>query len=166
MVSTKKPPRAGARPAERGAPQPRAPGLRPRQGARPSFVRRAAMDARGVPDLHATFAALRGVLAKHARHLLVVFDTPDEYTLNTRKPGQDGAPVLFGSTQLRGTHVTFELMPLQLDPVLAAALSPGLRRHLQGKRGFTFTHLEPALLEELDLVTGAGMASFNRRGLA
>jgi hypothetical protein len=122
--------------------------------------------AEPTPDLREAFAALKGVLAKHGRHLLVVFDTPDEYTLNTRKPAPDGKPVQFGSVQLRPTHVLYEFTPIQFDPALAAAISPALRRHLQGKRGFTFTTLEPALLEELDLLTRAGMASFSRKGLA
>lgn len=152
MVSAKTP-RSGARPppADRPRRPPRAP---TRQAPAPAI------------DLRATFAALKNVLARHAHHLQVIFDAPDEYTLNTRKPAQDGKPMLFGSVLLRGTHVTYQLTPIALDPALAAAVSPALRKHLQGKRGFSFTALEPPLLEELDLLTRAAMASFTRKGLA
>lgn len=158
MVSAKKttrpgPNRAGARPAVRSD--------RTARPARPPLRR-----APPAPDLRDTFAALKSVLAKHARHLQAVFDTSDEYTLNTRKPGTDGKPLLFGSVQMRPTHVLYQFPPMQLDPALGAAISPTLRRHLQGKRDFTFTAVEPAQLEELDLLTRAGMASVTRRGLA
>lgn len=153
MATAKKAPRAGPRPGAR-TDRPRGPARAPARRAEPT------------PDLRDIFAALRGVLARHARHLLVVFDAPDEYTLHTRKPGQDGKPMLFGTVELRASHVLFQLAPMQLDPALAGAISPALRKHQQGRSGFSFTALEPALLEELDLLTRAGMASFARRGLA
>ena len=34
-------------------------------------------------DLRPAFAALKALLVKHARHLVVVHDAPDEYYLNT-----------------------------------------------------------------------------------
>lgn len=156
MVTAKKTPRRAGT-----ASRPTARNDRARRAAHP-----AARPATPPVDLHATFAALKGVLARHARHLQAIFDTSDEYTLNTRKPGQDGRPVLFGSVQLRPGHVQYEFTPMQLDAALASAVSPALRRHLQGKRTFTFTALEPVQLEELDLLTRAGMASFTRKGLA
>ena len=153
MVSTKNAPRRGIRPA-----------TPPKTLRRPA--RGSAHRAEPVPDLRESFAALKGLLVKHARHLMVVTDAPDEYTLNTRKRGASGEPMLFGSAQMRTSHVSYQLMPMQLDPALAAALTPGLRKHLQGKRGFSFTTLDPAVLEELDLLTRAAMASFTRKGFA
>jgi hypothetical protein len=152
MATAKKAPRSGVRPARTDAPRRAA--RAPLHHAPPSA------------DLRATFAALKNVLGRHARHLQVMFDEPDEYTLNTRKPAQDGKPIAFGSVQLRASHVAYQLTPMQFDAALGAAISPALRKHQQGRRGFSFTALEPALLEELDLLTRAAMASFTRKGFA
>jgi hypothetical protein len=117
-------------------------------------------------DLRPLFAALKALLVKHARHLVVVHDAPDEYYLNTRKVAANGQPMFFGAVELTRSHVAYRLMPLQLDPALAAAVSPALRKRMQGKSGFSFTEPDPLALEELDRLTRAGMASFERKGLA
>ncbi|HTT11111.1 MAG TPA: hypothetical protein VMG60_09500 [Burkholderiaceae bacterium] len=118
------------------------------------------------PDLRPLFAALKGLLARHARHLLVVHDAPDEYFLNTRKRTADGKPMFFGAVELTRSHVVYRLMPLQLDPALAAALSPALRKQMRGNSAFNLTEVDPPALEELDRLTRAAMASFERKGLA
>ena len=79
--------------------------------ARPQPVPAAALDA--------VFAALKGLLAKHAYHLNVVHDLPDHYYLETRKPGPDGKPVFFGAVQRRKGYVAYHLMPLATDAALA-----------------------------------------------
>lgn len=129
----------------------------------------AAQDARRAPpaaDLDAVFASLKALLVRQARHLVVVLDAPDEYTLNTRKPGPNGKPMFFGSVLRRRNHVAFHLAPLEVDGALASGLSPALRRHLRGRSSFHFPAPEPHLFEELDRITRAGMASFERKGLA
>lgn len=117
-------------------------------------------------DLRPAFAALKALLTKHARHLVVVHDAPDEYYLNTRKPAADGKPMFFGAVQMRRSHVTYQLMPLQIDPALAAMVSPALRKRMSGKTSFNLTEPDPVSLEELDRLTRAGMASLERRRLA
>jgi hypothetical protein len=116
--------------------------------------------------MSATFAALKALLVKHARHLVIVHDAPDEYYLNTRKPGPNGKPMFFGAAQVKRNFVAYHLMPLYIDAALAAAVSPELRKRMQGKSCFNFTELDPATLQELDRLTRAGMASFERKGLA
>ncbi|HYS14918.1 MAG TPA: hypothetical protein VEN28_16540 [Burkholderiaceae bacterium] len=117
-------------------------------------------------DLRPAFAALKALLVKHARHLVVVHDAPDEYYLNTRKPGPDGKPMFFGAVELKRGHVVYQLMPLRVDAALSELISPALRKHLQGKHSFTLTEPDPLMLEELDRLNRAGMASFERKGLA
>jgi hypothetical protein len=126
--------------------------------ARPQPVPAAALDA--------VFAALKGLLAKHAYHLNVVHDLPDHYYLETRKPGPDGKPVFFGAVQRRKGYVAYDLMPLATDAALAAALSPALKKRMQGKSCFHFSAIEPAAFAELDRLTRAGLASFQRNRLA
>jgi len=127
-------------------------------------------DTRSAPrpplDLSATFSALKGLLVKHARHLLIVHDAPDQYYLNSRKPAPDGKPLFFAAVDLKRDHVIYRLMPVQVDPSLATLVSPALRKLMQGKGAFAFTEPDPVALEELDRLTRAGMASFERKGLA
>ena len=118
------------------------------------------------PDLRPLFTALKTLLARHARHLRVVHDAPDEYYLDSRKPAPDGKPMFFGAVELTRSHVAYRLMPLQVDPTLAAALSPALRKQMRGKNAFNFTEADPQVLEELDRLTRAAMASFERKGRA
>lgn len=117
-------------------------------------------------DLSATFSALKGLLVKHARHLLIVHDAPDEYYLNSRKPAPDGKPLFFAAVDLKRDHVIYRLMPVQVDPSLATLVSPALRKFMQGRGTFAFTEPDPVALEDLDRLTRAGMASFERKGLA
>jgi hypothetical protein len=135
---------------------------RPRPAAR-------RLPARAAPppvDLRATFAALKNLLVKHARHLLIVHDAQDEYYLNTRKLGPNGKPVFFGAVMLKRNFVSYHLFSLYVDPALVTALSPALRQHMQGKSCFNFVESDPALFEELDRLTRTAMASFERKGLA
>ena len=129
-------------------------------------VRRPGPRAAPTVDLRPAFVALKALLVKHARHLVIVHDAPDQYYLDTRKPGPDGKPLFFGSIRLAREHVTYDLLPLQIDPALAGAISPALRKHMRGKSSFHFTEPDTAALEELDRLTRAGMASFERKGLA
>jgi hypothetical protein len=117
-------------------------------------------------ELRQAFVALKALLLKHARHLVVVHDAPDEYYLNTRKPAPNGKPMFFGAVELKQGRVEYRLMPLFVDPALANALSPALRQRMQGKSSFNFTEVDAGALEELDRLTRAGMASFERKGLA
>jgi len=133
---------------------------------RPAARRSSPHKAPASVDLRPVFTALKALLAKHARHLMVVHDAPDEYYLNTRKLAANGQPMFFGAVELTRSHVAYRLMPLQLDPALAAAVSPALRKRMLGKNGFRFTEPDPLALEELDRITRAGMASFERKGLA
>src|SRR5262249_15381927 len=111
-------------------------------------------------ELHRVFTALKTLLVKHARHLVIVHDAPDHYYLDTRKMARSGKPMFFGAVQMRHEFVLYNLMPLAVDPALATAISPALKKHMQGKNSFSFTTLDPVALEELDRLTRAGMASF------
>jgi hypothetical protein len=117
-------------------------------------------------ELDEVFAALKGLLAKHAYHLTVVHDLPDNYYLETRKPGPNGKPVFFGAVQRRKGYVAYHLMPLTTDAALAAALSPALKKRMQGKSCFHFSAIEPAAFAELDRLTRAALASFQRNKMA
>lgn len=101
-----------------------------------------------------TFEALRSILQRHARHLVVVHDTPDNYYLDTRTKGPNGKPLFFGATRAGRAYTSFYLMPVYTNPELLGGISPELRKRMQGKSCFNFKTNEPALFAELEALTG------------
>ncbi|WP_437624612.1 hypothetical protein [Sorangium sp. So ce1151] len=100
-----------------------------------------------------TFEALRSILQRHARDLVVVHDAPDNYYLDTRTKGPNGKPLFFGATRAGRAYTSFYLMPVYTNPELLGDVSPELKKRMQGKSCFNFKTNEPALLAELEALT-------------
>ncbi|KYF55659.1 hypothetical protein BE08_16370, partial [Sorangium cellulosum] len=100
------------------------------------------------------FEALRGILQRHARDLVVVHDTPDNYYLDTRTKGPNGKPLFFGAARAGRAYTSFYLMPVYAHPELLGDVSPDLKKRMQGKSCFNFKTSEPALFSELEALTG------------
>src|SRR5215471_11534440 len=118
-------------------------------------------------DFAAVFGLLKAVLEKHARSLSVKADTALEYTLITKSPSpfaqHKGEPLYFGSVRLGKAYVSFHLMSLYMHPTLPKSISPALKKRMQGKTCFNFkTEPQPALLDELDQLTEAGLKHFRK----
>ena len=104
-----------------------------------------------------TFATLRGMLATHAKRLLVQVDEPGDYQLSSpTKSDRIGRPLFLAAVQTRKNYVSFHLMPVYMCPDLVKTLSPALKRRMQGKACFNFTTIEPA--QELSALTKKGLA--------
>ncbi|HTN84444.1 MAG TPA: hypothetical protein VL242_12180, partial [Sorangium sp.] len=114
----------------------------------------AATKGAGTDGKTSTFEALRSILQRHARHLVVVHDTPDNYYLDTRTKGPNGKPLFFGATRAGRAYTSFYLMPVYTNPELLGGISPELRKRMQGKSCFNFKTNEPALFAELAALTG------------
>ena len=119
-------------------------------------------------EYSAVFAALKPVLAKHARRMFVKADTPTEYTLLTKSaspfPQHKGQPMYFGSVRLGKTYVSFHLMPLYMCPELNKDISPALKKRMQGKTCFNFKSSPDAeLVAELKKLTDAGIRQWGER---
>lgn len=109
-------------------------------------------------DFQAIFAALKPVLGKCAGRLAVKTETPAEYTLVTcgASPFKQhkGQPMWFGSVKLGKAYVSYHLMPLYMHPGLQKAVSPELKKRMQGKSCFNFkTEPEPGMLADLARLT-------------
>ncbi len=109
-------------------------------------------------DMKRTFARIRRMFRTCAPRALVTKDTPTAYyvaspTLRDRK----GRPLLAGGVEVTKRYVSVHLIPVYVIPDLAASLSPGLKRRMQGKSCFNFTTIEPAELRELAGVTRRGL---------
>ena len=114
-------------------------------------------------DFADTFATLRGILTPFARRLLVQVDTPTEYQLASRtQRDRIGRPLFVAAVQIKKNYVSYHLMPVYAVPELAKALSPGLRKRMQGKSCFNFTTLEPSHIKELEALTSKGLKRFEK----
>ena len=116
----------------------------------------------------AVFSGLKPILSNHSNRLAVKADTPVEYTLVTKRaspfPQHKGHPMYFGSVRLGKAYVSLHLMPLYMDPALTSAISPGLKKRMQGKTCFNFKkHPEPELLAELRQLTAASLKRWRER---
>jgi hypothetical protein len=119
-------------------------------------------------DFAAVFGVLKPVLAEYANRLAVKADTSVEYTLVTKSaspfPQHKGQPMYFGSVRLGKAYVSVHLMPLYMSPVLVKAISPALKKRMQGKTCFNFkTEPEPELIAALTRLTEAALQQWSEK---
>ncbi len=108
-----------------------------------------------------TFAALRAILAPHAKRMTVTVDEPGHYQLaSPTMTDRIGRPLFCASVQVNKNYVSYHLMPVYGNKPLRDNLSPSLRKRMHGKSCFNFTTVEPGQLEELAAVTKKGIADF------
>lgn len=118
------------------------------------------------------FESLKHVLKKHAGPLVVSADTSRKYCLEAAvgpatlqswggKVRRARIPVAW--VEVGRTYVSYHLMGIAI-PEVQSGMSKALKARMQGKTCFNFTATEPALLPELDTVTGASIAAFKQAG--
>jgi hypothetical protein len=110
-------------------------------------------------SFRAVFDALKPVFAEYAERLAVQVDKPGEYYLETKAAIQ-GRRLQFGGVKIGKAYVSFHLMPIYMNPKLQAAVSPELKKRMQGKSCFNFTKVEPGHIAELKKLTNAGFNEF------
>lgn len=103
-----------------------------------------ALMRRAAPDMIVKAAGDRGI------HLLARWDNP-------RQPGQ---PMWFGGVQTMKNYVSFHLMPVYSHASLAAIIPPELKQRMQGKSCFNFKTEDPALFDQLEILTRAAAAVY------
>jgi hypothetical protein len=115
-------------------------------------------------DFPAAFAALREIMRKHADGMIVLVDTPVDFTLVSPAIGPNKKPLWFGAVLLKKSAVTYHLMPLYYNPTLQAAVPAELLARKQGKTCFNFQRPDAALFAELDELTRLGRETWQRIG--
>jgi hypothetical protein len=116
-------------------------------------------------DFPGAFSALREILRKHSEGMVVLADTPTEYTLVTPSTGPNKQPIWFGCVRAGKSAVSYHLMALYFNPNLQAAVPAALRPRKQGKTCFNFQRPDEALFAMLDELTRQGREGFARHGL-
>jgi hypothetical protein len=117
------------------------------------------------PEFEGVFSELKGLLKKHERALKVLKDEPQEYTLVTKSNSNRGMPMWFGSVRAGKAYVSYHLMYLYYNPAANAAISPGLKKRMQGKTCFNFKSVDKELFAELKTMTQAGVDGYRKREL-
>ena len=110
------------------------------------------------------FSALRDILARHASLLDVKDDSADCYYLDTAHIMKNGKPLYFGSVRIRKNYVSYHLMPVYVEPALLRSASSKLKKRMQGKSCFNFTHMDEELFGELAELTERGLKYYRSEG--
>lgn len=117
-----------------------------------------------MPDLVPVFFELKSVMAAYAAKLEVKTDTAAEYYLDTRHIQKNNKPLFFGAVQTKKNYVSFHLMPVYVEPMLLEAISPALKKRMQGKSCFNFVTVDKPLIFELAALTKTGFDYYRKRG--
>lgn len=117
-------------------------------------------------EFSATFQSLKAILEPYAAKMIVVHDTDKNYYLDTPYVMKNKQRMFFGAVRLGKAYVSFHLMPVYCCPDLLDAISPSLKKHMQGKSCFNFKVVDEELFKELTKLTRAGCARFSGAKLA
>lgn len=118
----------------------------------------------GKKSFRETFDALKPVFEEYAGRLAVQVDKPGRYYLETKPAIHRGRRMQFGGVKIGKAYVSFHLMPIYMNPKLQATISPELKKRMQGKSCFNFTHVDPIHIAELKKLTQAGFDEFKTWG--
>jgi hypothetical protein len=100
------------------------------------------------------FAALRAIMLEAGQGMVIARDHPGDLELRT--PDIDpktGKPGWFGTVTTKKSYVAYHLVPLYAEPSLADGISPALAKRRQGKTCFNFKAADPALFEEIRVLS-------------
>jgi hypothetical protein len=108
------------------------------------------------------FEQLKNILKPYAKKLTVKHDTSDNYYLDGPYSEKWKKEIFFAAAQIKKNYVSYHLMPLYIYPDLLRDISPELKKRMQGKSCFNFKKMEPALFEELKVLTHKGAEKFKQ----
>lgn len=114
-------------------------------------------------DFAAAFAGLKSAMAGIAGELLVTANEPKKYYLVTKSKSWKGGPMFFGAVMMGKAYVSYHLMPLYTHPELAKAVSPELKKRMQGKSCFNFREPDLALFTQLGELAKAGLEKYREK---
>lgn len=112
-------------------------------------------------NLPAVFDRLKKIFAPYEKKMDVAADTPKMYMLNTRYLLKKNYPLMFGAVRLGKNYVSYHLMSIYAVPNDLVALSPELKKRMQGKSCFNFKEIDEKLFKELAQLTKTGARRFS-----
>lgn len=107
-------------------------------------------------DFPLIFEHLKKILRPYAPKLTVTADAPTVFSIDGPYSEKWKKELFFASAQVKKNYVSFYLMPVYMYPDLLKGISPGLKKHMQGKSCFNLKKAEPEFLKELAALTKRG----------
>ena len=114
-------------------------------------------------DLLATFEKLREILQPYQSRLIVVADTSDHYALETPYVMKNKHRMYFGGIKIARNYVSYHLMPVYACEEVRDAISPELKKRMQGKSCFNFSVPDEKLFKQLAKLTKIGFQRFTSK---
>ena len=109
------------------------------------------------PDFAAVFASLRKLLDPFLGEIQVQTDKPGNYHTEVPTILHRGKPLYFAAVRTGKNYVSFHLLYMYFHPAAKKALSPALKKRMQGKACFNFTTVDEACFAELGRLIGDGL---------
>jgi hypothetical protein len=118
------------------------------------------------PQFQLVSTRLLEILRKYVNENLIIrIDKPNQYEFigppTTRSRGKE---VWFGAVRIGKNYVSYHIMPIYTNPDLLKGISPELKKRMQGKSCFNFTHVDERLFQELAELTERGYECFKKEG--
>jgi len=110
------------------------------------------------------FDRLREILSPYQGRLAVLADGPTSYELGSPTLGKSGR--FLAAVRNGKAYASFHLMTVYAYPDLLDAMSPELRRRMQGKSCFNFSRVDETLFAELASLTARGFERFGQVGFS
>lgn len=127
---------------------------------KPARAKSSAATKAAKPDFVAVFTALRQLLESYRGNLSVQTDKPGNYHLEAPSILHRGKPLYFAGVRTNKNYVSFYLMSMYYNPTALKALSPALRKRMQGKACFNFTAIDQDCFAELGRQIADGLKRF------
>lgn len=109
------------------------------------------------PDFAPVFTALRRLLEGHLGYLAVQTDKPGNYHLEAPSILHRKKPLYFAGVRTQKNYVSFHLLYLYFNPTANKALSPALKKRMQGKACSNFSAVDEDCFAELGRLIGDGL---------
>ena len=108
----------------------------------------------------AVAAELKAIFEPYRKKLTVVSENEMGIYLDTKVIMKNKHPIFFGAVRTGKAYVSFHLMAFYCFPDLTKAMSPALKKRMQGKSCLNFTTVDKDLFRELKALTKLGATRF------
>ena len=128
--------------------------------AKPAKAKSSSAGKSSRPEFAPVFAALRRLLESYLGDLAVQTDQPGNYHLEAPFLLHRGKPLYFAGVKTGKSYVSFHLIAVYFNPAMKKAMSPALRKRMQGKACFNFTAVDEDCFAELGRLIAEGLKIF------
>ena len=124
------------------------------------------MTTESKPEFHFIYLRFKDMLSKFAgKSLQIRAENLDQCEIiGPPTLSSKGREVWFGAARIGKRYVSYHLMPVYVFPDLLDGISLELKKRMQGKSCFNFTHEDEKLFLELSDLTERGYERYKKTG--